>query len=613
MRLKKSWFGLLVLAVAMAAMVVGAACGGDDEATPVIIEKEVIVEREVIREVPKEVVVEKEVVIEVPKEIIVEKQVIKEVEVIREVEVMAKGPEITGEPKRGGTLIYGSSSFSDSLHPHVTLSSSTINRHSGMFENLIELERSQASPELKSATPPRGPIGRLAESWSLSDDKLTWTFNLRKGIKFHDGEPFNAQAVEMTFLSLIDEDNQYYNPEAAAVASFTTSFIESVNVVDDFTFQITLERPFYGFIGKMASVPCCAVISPKALSSMTPAELAVNPVGTGPFKFVEWTRGEKLIMERNDDYWDPERIPWVDQLIIVPIVDEAARTAALITGEIDIAEWLSPDNLQIIRNSTGYNGYARGVPAFYALQPNHREPPWNDQRVRRAASLCFDRQTLADDLMKGVHEPGAQIWGPSHVGKDPLGRKITDNYDPDTAKQLLADAGYPDGFKTKMYSSTEGIGIPELVVNSFVVIQLRECGIEVELINLEWITYLGYWSGGIQQGEDIGIFTMGMGPGDVAGFDQYLHSTAWPPEGWSIGWYANSDVDALIEKSWEATTDEEYLKLERQAHDVALDDYAYIPVLDMFLTYGVSDRVGGWTGAPGWMVKFHEAWIEYER
>jgi peptide/nickel transport system substrate-binding protein len=480
-----------------------------------------------------------------------------------------------------------------------------------MYENLIELDRSQASPELKSATPPRGPVGRLAESWSLSDDKLTWTFNLRRGIKFHDGEPFNAQAVEVTFLSLIDEDNPYFNPEAAAVASFTTSFIDRVSVVDDYTFQIHLERPFYGFIGKMASVPCCAIISPKALTTMTREQIAENPVGTGPFKFVEWTRGEKLVMERNEDYWDPERTPWVDRLIIVPIVDEAARTAALLNGEIDVAEWLSPDNLQIIRNTEGLNGYARGVPAFYALQPNHREAPWNDQRVRRAASLCLDRTTLSEDLMKGIHEPGAQIWGPSHVGKDPEGRSITDDYNPELAKQLLADAGYADGFRTKMYSATEGMGLPELVVNNFVVIQLRECGITVDLINLEWITYLSYWSEGINQGEDIGIFTMGMGPGDVAGFDQYLHSTAWPPTGWSIGWYANSDVDALIEQSWEATSDEEYLRLERQAHDVALDDYAYIPVLDMFLTYGVSDRVGGWTGAPGWMVKFQEAWIEY--
>jgi ABC-type transport system substrate-binding protein len=145
------------------------------------------------------------------------------------------------------------------------------------------------------------------------------------------------------------------------------------------------------------------------------------------------------------------------------------------------------------------------------------------------------------------------------------------------------------------------------------VISLRECGIEVELVNFEWLTYLGYWSGGIPEGENTGFFTMNMGTADVAGFDQYLHSASWPPAGWSMGWYANDDVDALIEKAWNATSHEEYVTAEREAHDLALLDYAYIPVLDMFLTYGVSDRVGGWTGAADFQVRFYKAFVEYER
>ena len=287
--------------------------------------------------------------------------------------------------------------------------------------------------------------------------------------------------------------------------------------------------------------------------------------------------------------------------------------AALLAGDIDIAEWLTPDNLVLVRNVEGFEGYSRGGSGLYGLEPNHREPPFSDQRVRRAVSLCFDRDVLANTLMKGIHEPGAQIWGAASEGYDPAGRSITDTYDPELAKQLLAEAGYPDGFETKLYSSTAGQGVPELVVNSFLVISLRECGIDVELISFEWLTYLGLWSGGISQNQDIGFFTMGMGTGDVAGFDQYIHSASWPPAGWSMGWYANSDVDALVENAWNASTQEEYLRYEREAHELALQDYAYIPVLEIFLTYGVSDRVGGWTGSTDWYSRFNNAFAEYER
>jgi peptide/nickel transport system substrate-binding protein len=520
------------------------------------------------------------------------------------------GPEITGDPKTGGTLVYGSSAAADGLHPHTQSAATSQIRNNTMYESLVERDWTLAKPVLKDATPPPGPVPALATTWTLSDDKRTWTFNLREGVTFHDGTPFNAQAAEFNFRTMLDPDFEYYYPTAAGTSGFTLTHVESVNVVDDHTLEIRLKYPFFGFIDKLSAYPCCGMISPTAIMNAGSSEaVSATPVGTGPFKFVEWKRGERLEIERYDDYWGDKT--WVDRLVIVPITDEAARVAALLAGDIDIAEWVSPDNLLILRQSPGFSGYARGSSGFYALQPNHREPPFSDQRVRRAVSLCFDRQKLADELLKGVNSPGAQIWGSAHAGHDPDGPQITDLYDPAEAKRLLTEAGYPDGFKTKMYSSLTGLAVPELVTNNFVVIQLRECGIQVELISLEWMAYAGYWADGIQQGEDIGMFTMGMGTGDIAGFDQYIHSSGWPPAGWSVGWYANDDVDTLIERAWEASTRDEYINWERQAHQVALEDYAYIPIIQIFFGFGVSDRVGGWTGSSDWMQRFNRAWLEY--
>ena len=486
-----------------------------------------------------------------------------------------------------------------------------------MHEGLVERDWSVASPDLKSVAPPPGPFGVLAESWSLSEDKLTWTFNLRKGVKFHDGTDWNADVAEMNFLALIDEDNEYFAQVASLHSGYTMSHVASVRAVDEFTFEITLTTPFFGFIDKLASYPCCGQISGKSIREMTPNEINEGgAAGTAHFKFVSWKRGENIVLERYDDYWGENAL--LDQFIVVPILEEGSRVAALMTGEIDIASQISPDNLVLIRGMDGLEGYARGVSGLYGLQPNHREPPFNDLRVRRAASLCLDRLELAGTLMKGILNPGSQIWGAAHEGRDPDGRQITDTYDPELAKELLAEAGYPDGFKTKMYSSASGgMGIPELIVNNWIVISLRECGIDVELIALEWLTYLGYWSGGISEDENIGFFTMSMGTGAVSGFDQYIHSSGWPsgwpPTGWSAGWYANNDVDALVEKAWNANTHEEYLTAEREAHELALDDYAYIPVVEQMYSYGVSDRVGGWTASTDWITRFNKAFVEYER
>ena len=603
MRIKQAWFVILVLAMAFG-LVAAAACGGED-ATPVVIEREVLVEKEVIVEV------EKEVVVEVEREVVVEREVIVEKEVI--VEVEKTGPEITGIPRKGGVLVYGACSGASGQHANNHFATICEPGMIAMHEGLVERDWSVASPELKYVKPPPGPLGVLAESWELSDDRLTWIFHLRQGVKFHDGTDWNASVAEMNFRALIDEDYEFFYPIASAHSGYTLSNVATVRAVDEFTFEMTLNKPFFGFIDKLASYPCCSQTSGKSIETMTPVEMENGgAAGTGHFKFVSWDRGANLVLERFEDYWGENAL--LDQFIVTPIVEESSRVAALLTGEIDIATQLTPDNLFLIRGIEGFKGYVRGLSGFYGLEPNHRELPFSDQRVRRATSLCLDRLELSNVLMKGMLNPGAQIWGSAHEGKDPDGRQITDVYDPELGRELLAEAGYPDGFKTKMYSSSGGgMGLPELIVNNWIVISLRECGIEVELIGLEWLTYLGYWSGGINSGENIGFFTMAMGTGDVSGFDQYIHSSGWPPSGWSMGWYQNSDVDALVEKAWNATTHEEYLTTEREAHELALDDYAYIPVVEQMYTFGVSDRVGGWTGSTDWISRFNKAFVEYER
>ena len=579
---KRIWLGFLVLAMAFG-LIAAAACG--DDAAPQVIEKEVIVEKEVI----KEVVVEKEV--------------------IKVVEVEKKGPEITGVPKSGGALVFGSCVESDTLHPHQHFSGHCEPGAIAMYESLVEGNWTEARSELQTEEFPTGPIPVLAESWSLSDDNITLTFNLRKGVKFHDGTDFNAEVAVMNYRTLLDEDYEFYNALGAAFSSWTmSSIVDSVRAVDEYTLEMTLQAPFFGIIDRLQVWPCCGMISGKSIETMTPEEIAENPVGTGHFKFKSWSRGEALVMERNEDYWGEKAL--LDEFVVVPILNEVARVAALVAGDIDIAVNVTPENLLLIRDLPGYEGYARLSWAYYGLNPNHREPPFNDQRVREAASLCIDREELSNDLMQGVLKPGNQIWG-VNPGRDANAPLLP--YDPERARELLAEAGYPDGFKTKMYGTMSGLPAPTLKINSYLAVKLRECGIDVELVSFEWQTYAAFWGGGIPEAEGVGMFTMSMGVGDASGYDQYLHSNAWPPDGWVIGWYANDDVDAAIDRSRIASSYEEFLAAEREAHAIALEDFAYIPVLDLYQTYGVSDRVGGWTGSDSFVSRFNKAWVEYDR
>jgi peptide/nickel transport system substrate-binding protein len=410
---------------------------------------------------------------------VIEREVIVTQEVIREVEVEAKGPVITGEARPGGSLVFGGCVDTGTLHPHMHFVGHCEPGAIAIYESLVEGNWTEARPELQTENPPAGPIPVLAESWELSDDKLTLTFHLRRGVKFHDGSDFNAEVAEMNYRSLIDEDYEFYNPRGAGFVSWTTGFIDSVRAVDDYTFEMKLTQPNFGAIDRFQVWPCCAMISGEAIRTMTPEEIGENPVGTGHFKFKSWEKGEALVLERNDDYWGEKAL--LDQLVVVPIVDEVARLAALVAGEIDIAVNLAPENLNLVRGLPGFEGYARLSWAYYGLNPNHREPPFDDLRVRQATSLCIDRETLSNDLMSGILKPGNQIWG-VNPGRDPDAPLLP--YDPDLAKQLLADAGYADGFDVDAVLTLRGIPQLESACAMWEAINIR-CKIK----NEPWSSY----------------------------------------------------------------------------------------------------------------------------
>ena len=321
-----------------------------------------------------------------------------------------------------------------------------------MFEGLVTLE--PGSTEV---------IPGLASEWEISEDAMQYTFTLEEGVTFHDGEPFNAEAVCFNF------DRWYNFPEpfqqADATYYYTTVFggfkgdegalYDSCEAQDESTVVINLTRPSVSFLSALA-LSNFTIASPAALQEFDADSGRVNaegifvstsdygtehPTGTGPFMFSEWIRGERLVMERNPDYWDAENAQGnIQTLIFQPIAEGAARLQALQAGDIQGYDLVDPQDYETLSGDENFQLLER--PAFNVgyLGMNHAVEPLDDKVVREAIAHAVDRQELVDAFYAGQGEVATQFMPPELFGyADDV---TTYEYDPDLARQMLEDAGY---------------------------------------------------------------------------------------------------------------------------------------------------------------------------
>jgi len=425
---KRFWIIVTLLAISMLAL---AAC----QPTEIIVTKEV--------EVIKEVEVEKEV------EVIVT----QEVEVVKEVEVEA--PEVPT-----GTLVRAISTFPNSLdHPQAA-----------------ERQASTTDWQLYDSLVWTGEGGtivpQLAESWEASEDGLEYTFNLREGVVFHNGEPFNADAVVFNWERVAASDFEYAYHWTVATA---------VETVDEYTVKVTLEEPNALFLSTVADN--WAMIPPGYFEEVGQEGFNEFPMGTGPFKFVEWERGDHITMEANLDYW--RGAPKIETVIFRPIPESATRVAAIQTGEVDIVTRLSSEEAQSLMGVENVKIVKYPVARIYYIAFNNLttglDQPTMDAKVRQAMNYAVDVDTIIDALFDGFAEPASGYVASGELGHgavEPFG------YDPDKAMELLADAGYPDGFTIDMACPAGAYTHFEEVCEA-IVGYLTDVGIDVTLEIME--------------------------------------------------------------------------------------------------------------------------------
>ncbi len=373
----------------------------------------------------------------------------------------------------------------------------------------------------------------LATSWSVSKDGMTMIFHLRKGVKFQDGTPFNADAVVFSINRLI-------NPNTRVPLRNYISFVKAVKAIDEYTVELDLEYPHAPALARLTA-PNDAIVSPTAVKKYG-KDFGTHPVGTGPFKLVEWVRGDHILLAKNADYWGDG--PYVDEIMVRVIPDDESRVLALESGQVDFTVRVPPTDVPRLKGE-GLNVQIVPSTRVIYIGMNNQYQMLKDQRVRQALNYAVNKEAIVEVLLQGYGHVMDSPLTPQYFAYTPVGPYA---YDPAKAKQLLAEAGYPHGFKVTLMTP-HGRYLMDYRVAEAIQGYLGKVGITVNIKEMEWATYLSVIRKPVDE-SPLQLFLIGWGPW-ILDPDQMLRplfsSSQWPPTGSNYSFYKNSKVDDLLQ------------------------------------------------------------------
>jgi peptide/nickel transport system substrate-binding protein len=426
----------------------------------------------------------------------------------------------------------------------------------------------------------------LAESWTISKDGLQYTFKLRRGITFHDGTPLNAEAVKFSIERQINPNHPAYKLGKYPFANFFFGNVKAVEVLSDERVAFLLNEPRASFLA-ILTAGAASIVSPTAVMKWGP-DYPTHPVGTGPFRFASWDRGQRVVLEKNPTYWKyPVK---VERVIYRPIVEDQARLTELLTGTLDVIVGVPADFVGQLEQNPKITLLKQVGAHVWYLGMNNQKKPFDDKRVRQALNYAVNKEAIVKDVLKGT---GASSRGPvlpGTWGADPALKAYP--YDPERAKKLLAEAGYPSGFSTTLWVPESGSGMQAPVAMSTVMqSNLKAVGVNVTLQTMEWGAYLAKLRTKEQE-----LFALSWMAGtedpDMVMYP-LLHSSQWTPVGPNRALYKNPRFDALLQQARLTTDQAKRTQLYREAQRILVDDAPWVFVDHEIQIAALSKRVQG--------------------
>jgi peptide/nickel transport system substrate-binding protein len=436
----------------------------------------------------------------------------------------------------------------------------------------------------------------LATDWSISEDGLEYTFNLREGVSFHDGSPLDAEAVVFSFERMIDEDHPHHT--GTFPLSFYFSAVETVEAVDDMTVKFTLNEPFAPFLSNLA-YPAGLIVS-KAAVEEHGEDFDRNPSGTGAFRFVEWQSNTRVVVERNDDYWDGA--PELEAVIFRPITDANTRVASMLSGEIDVMVEVPPDNVATFADSSEFEVHEQAGPHLWFLILNAKEGPFTDVRVRQAVNYAVNKESLVNDVLQGTATVAAGPTPPAfnwayNEDLEPY------PYDPERARELLAEAGIDEGTELTFYVTEGGSGMLDPVsMGTAIQADLQAVGLDVNIETYEWNTFLSEVNAGLEGKADMAEMAWMTNSPDTLPY-LALRTAAWPEEGgFNSGYYSNPEVDELLAEARTSTDQEERAELYKRMQEIVHEDAPWLFVANWKQNAVTAANVEGFTLQPSFFL-----------
>ncbi|MEJ7839835.1 MAG: ABC transporter substrate-binding protein, partial [Thermomicrobiales bacterium] len=463
-------------------------------------------------------------------------------------------------PVPGGTLRVGVQGDPAELDPHLTVLNAAGVVIDLVYDGLVKED------ELLVPQP------ALAESWTISDDGLVYTFALRQGVSFHNGAPFTSSCVKFSFERLA-------NPATASPSAANVSGIVRVDTPDEATAVITLAEPDASFLANLCR-PALSIVSRVAVEEF--GDLNTTMVGTGPFVFREYVPNTELSFDRNPDYWQTGK-PYVDELVLLIAPEDTARTTALVSGTVDIIEAVPQKDIQLLEEDDAIVLAGDRTTNLRWIVFNLRKEPFSNPAFRQAVAAAMDRQPMIDAAVFGYGEPlvglfPASYWA-AYEGAVPV-------LDLEAAQALLASVTLPEGFSAQLltWQAYDFLSSTSVVIQE----QLRQLGIESEIDPQENANYLEkYFSG------DFDIAVMGaagyIDPNDwILGAFQTDGST-------NAAGYSSPEMDSLIAESLAIEDQAGRAAIYQQIQQLIIDDAPWINLYSSFVYEGLRSNVRGYT------------------